>query len=307
VTSIDYVQPPVDAPDTRKGVNMKSRKTTSRSRRTFVGLICAVSLATVGGPLVMASGASAAPRVTTACPASAGDARLVRQIYLQILGRCPGGSESAYWVGRLGAGMARGAFAEAVDVSHENMVNNNVNPGFQGILGRAPTAAELTRWVRNIRNHHGDAVFGATLESSDEHYGHVAGADAAAKDQAWLTEAYMQILDRAPDAAGRAHFTAQLGSPSTPATRLKVALRLEISGENARDWVGAVYGAAFGRGPDPAGMQFWVNWLLGPGHFQTFRMWTTFLSSNEGYALAQTQPNPGAGATAARSLNQLRG
>ena len=58
-----------------------------------------------------------------------------------------------------------------------------------------------------------------------------------------------------------------------------------------------MYGAAFGRGPDASGVAYWVNWLLGPGHFQTFRMWTKFLSSNEGYALAQTQPNPPAGPT----------
>lgn len=286
---------------------MRSSKTTSRSRRTLVGLICAVSVATAGGPLVMTSGASAAPQVTTVCPASAGDGRLVRQIYFQILERCPGSSESSYWVGRLGAGLARGAFAEAVDVSHENMVKNNVDPGFLGIIGRPPTASERTFWVDQIRTRHGDAVFAATLESSNEHYADVAGANAAAKDQAWLTEAYMGILDRAPDGPGRAYFTAQLGSPSTEASRLQVALRLEISAENARDWVGAVYGAAFGRGPDPAGMEYWVNWLLGRGHFQTFRMWTTFLSSNEGYALAQTQPNPPSAPSAARRLNQLKG
>ena len=34
------------------------------------------------------------------------------------------------------------------------------------------------------------------------------------------------------------------------------------------------------------------QWLLGPGKWRTFHMWTSVLSSPEGYALAQTQPSP---------------
>jgi hypothetical protein len=187
--------------------------------------------------------------------------------------------------------MGRWEFAEAIDMSEENVVHNNVVPIFQEILGRAPSATELATWSASIRTNHADAGFIATLGSSDEAYAKLTG-DPTAKDQAWLVQAYNAILDRNPDAPGRAYYSSMLGAGgSTSATRLRVATALEYSAENAADWTGAVYGAAFGRGPD-AGIGFWIGWLMGPGHWQTFRMWTHFLASDEGYALAQTQPNP---------------
>jgi hypothetical protein len=35
---------------------------------------------------------------------------------------------------------------------------------------------------------------------------------------------------------------------------------------------------------------FWVDWLMGRGRWQTFRMWTFHLASDEAYRRAQTQP-----------------
>lgn len=225
------------------------------------------------------------------CPAAAGNARFVRFIYMKILQRCPDSGAATYWTSRLDAGMGRWAFAEAIDMSEENVVKNNVVPIFNEALKRAPTAGELAQWSSYIRTNHADAAFIAALLSSNEAYAMLVG-DHLAKDQAWLNLAYNTILDRNPDAPGGAHFTAMLGAGgSTQATRLAVALHLEYSAENAGGWVGAVYGAAFGRGPD-AGIGYWMGWLMGSGQWQTFRMWTHFLASNEGYALAQTQPNP---------------
>lgn len=257
------------------------------SRRTRLGLVCALAVAAIVGPLATAS--HAAP----ICPSATANGRFVRQIYLQILERCPDPTAATYWTTRLGGGLARGVFAETIDVSNENMVKNNVDPAFLSAFGRLPTASERSFWVDQVRRAHGDAVLNATLSSSDEHYSHIAGANPAAKDNTWLTEAFQNILDRPPDSGARTYFLGQLGpGASTEARRLRVALVLEFSEENAEDWVGAVYGAAFGRAPDGDGFGYWVGWLLGPGQFQTFRMWTQFLSSNEGYALAQTQPNP---------------
>ena len=51
-------------------------------------------------------------------------------------------------------------------------------------------------------------------------------------------------------------------------------------------------GVAFNRAPDQGGMDYWTGWLQGCGNWQTFRMWTAMLSSQEGFNLAQTQPNP---------------
>jgi len=230
------------------------------------------------------------PAADPTCPAPAGNARFVRYIYLSILERCPDAGADSYWTGRLDSGLGRWDFAEAIDMSDENIVNNNVVPIYQQILGRAPSSGELAQWSNYIRTNHADAGFIATLGSSDEFYAKVSAGAPNAVD-AWLTFAYDSILDRAPDPGGAAHFSAVLDAESTPQTRLDVAMALEHSAENAGDWTGAVYGAAFGRGPD-AGIGYWIGWLMGPGQWQTFRMWTQFLASSEGYTLAQTQPNP---------------
>jgi hypothetical protein len=124
------------------------------------------------------------------------------------------------------------------------------------------------------------------MYSTDEFY------DQFETPSEWLNAVYNAILERDADPTGGGYFGLMLGDAPTVAQRKQVTMILEHSGENAAGWTAAVYGAAFHRPPDTAGMDFWVGWLLGEGHFQTFRMWTSMLSSDEGYALAQTQPNP---------------
>ena len=199
----------------------------------FVGVM-ALAMVVSSGPAF----GSARTAPTPICPSATANGRFVRQIYLQILGRCPGSAAGSYWTGRVDRGLSRPAFAEAIDVSTENMGKNNVDPVFQSFLSRPPTSSERTFWVDNVRTRHGDAVIRATLASSAEHYAQIGGANAAAKDQAWLTEAYEFILDRAPDPHGAAYFTRQLGAGgSTVATRFKVALKMEFTSENAQGWI----------------------------------------------------------------------
>jgi hypothetical protein len=219
-------------------------------------------------------------------------------MYIQILGRCPESAASTYWTARLDAGLSRYGFAETLDMSDENVVSYNIEPLYDSILGRVPTQTEIAQWSTHLRTYHEDGMIVAALASSDEFYATVDGATAAEKDQAWLAFAYNGILDRDPDAAGASYFTGVLGTPSTAASRHLVASRLERSHENAIDWTGAVYGAAFNRPPDPSGFDYWVNWLSnGPGQWHTFQLWTHFLASNESYRIAQTQPNPPAAPT----------
>ena len=39
--------------------------------------------------------------------------------------------------------------------------------------------------------------------------------------------------------------------------------------------------------PDPAGIRSWTAWLTGSGGWQTFRLWTHLLSSDEAYRRSQ--------------------
>jgi hypothetical protein len=286
------------------------KRSPNRVRGLVAAAVCAATLAVSAGPLV--STATAAPVV---CPAAAGNARFVRFIFFSILERCPEAEASTYWTNQLNAGMPRWTFAELVDTSNENLIKNNAIPIFQGFLGRNPTAAEARAIARHIIAEHEDGKIVAAILASAEFYaiepGAPAGAEAArtpARDQTWLTQAFMAILDRGPGPESRAYFTRRLhasGPTSTVATRLRVASVLERSAENARDWTGAVFFAGLNRPPDAAGFAFWIKWLTGRGQWQTFRMWTHILSSNEAYNRAQTQPNPGEPGASARL--QVRG
>ncbi len=260
-----------------------------RIRRAALGALIAALLTFAAVPLATSAGAQTTDPI---CPAAPGNARFVRWIYLQILNRCPDVGGLAYWTAQLdGGNLGRGDMALIVDMSNENLVNNNVAPIYQQLLGRAPTQQELNDGVGDIRSHYTDTYLIARLAATDELYNMVPVGQGQTRDEAWLSFAYNGILDRNPDQAGMTHWLAVMGNPSTQATRLQVSTALEFSGENAGDWVGAVYGAAFQRAPDPNGFAYWKGFLLNQG-FQAFRMWTLFLSSNEAYTIAQNQPNP---------------
>ena len=277
---------------------MERREPRPAGRRALISVVamiaCATLVLTTAGALGDAAGAAPAGPAAM-CPADAGNARFVRWTYFQILGRCPDSGGLAFWTGMLDNGLPRDQFTDMVDMSDENLVNNNVVGIYEGILGREPTAQELSFWVARIRTIKADDELIATLAASDEFFSSDQispdGSTADQQNQSWITFAYNGILDRNPDEQGAAFFLALLGSPSTQASRFNVAFNyLERSDENTRDWVLAVYGAALVRAPDPAGGDFWVHWLAST--HQTFRMWTYFLASPESYDIAQTQPNP---------------
>jgi hypothetical protein len=273
--------------------------TTHQPRRRRRHVVVAGVLLAAGlllGPLTATAGAQPTAGVSEGspgpiCPADEGNARFVRFIYLNILFRCPDEAGLAYWTGRLDGGLPRGSFALTVDMSDENLVKNNVVPLYGGILNRAPSDAELQAGVADIRLRQADARLIARLFSSDEFYD-AFDPGAGDKDEAWIAAGYQNILDRSPDASGLAYFKSVLGSPSTAETRLKAALIMELSPENDAGWTFGAYFAGLNRPPDPAGFEYWTTWLAGPGQRRTFKMWTTVLSSPEGYARAQTQPNP---------------
>ena len=273
-----------------------STPTQPRRRLAAVaGLVLAAGL--LAGPLASTSGAQPSVGVAegappVACPAPEGNARFVRFIYLNILFRCPDAAGSAYWTDRLDSGYSRSAFTLAIDMSSENLVNNNVVPLYGGILQRDPTPAEVTDGVAEIRRLQWDGQLIARLFSSDEFYDGLDAPPGAERDEQWLTIGYNNILDRDPDPAGEAYYLGLMGSPSTAASRNRVASILEKSGENAQGWVFGAFFAGLNRPPDQAGFQYWTQWLRGPGQWRAFKMWTLILSSNEGYNRAQTQPSP---------------
>ena len=265
--------------------------------RRLAAVVCSVAfLATL---TAVAQPAGAVPRgAPPTCPAAAGNARLVRYVYLNILSRCPDSGGLAYWTGRLDGGLSRPAFTEAIDTSNENLVRNNAIPLYQDFLGRPPTAAETSSMVAYLRANHQDGPIIATILASDEFYDQIvpsskATPDKVAHDAAWLDTAYRIIVERPVNSGGAAYWQRTFGADgSSAAERFKVTYSLEHTKSNAISWVTGIYFASLGRPPDPAGLDHWVRYLQGAGQWQTFRLYTRFLATSEAYRLAQTQPNP---------------
>lgn len=238
---------------------------------------------------------AAAPRgAPPACPASAGNARYVRFLYREILDRCPDAAGLAHWTSRLDAGASRWGVAELIDTSTENLGRNNIDQLYPLLLDRPPTPAERAAGIGRLRSGHENATLTADLLASEEGYAlHGTGATAGERDRAWLAFAYARILDRAPDPRGEAFFLGYFApTGSTASRRHLVAMGLEHSYPNATSWVKAAMAEALGRPADPRGLDYWRAWLTDParGRWQTFRLWTHQLASDEAYRRAQTQP-----------------
>jgi hypothetical protein len=249
-----------------------------------------------GGAALAGTAGAGAPPSTPICPSSTANGRFVRYLYLNIMFRCPDASGGAYWTAKLDNGTPRSAVSNALDMSTENVVDNNVMPLYHDLLGRVPTSTELASGVDSIRSTRSDADLISFLISKDEVFSHYASFND------WLNDVYEGVLDRPADTNGLNFFNDYVSDPSTAGERRGVVKTLEHSPENAADWTAAAMGAAFGRGPDQGGMAYWTGWLQGEGHWQTFRMWTLMLASSEGYALAQTQPNPEEHSAAPRAM-----
>ncbi|MFN8019539.1 MAG: DUF4214 domain-containing protein [Acidimicrobiales bacterium] len=268
----------------------------TRSRRALGAVLAALAVAAMA-PAAAASAAPARPAApaaprTTSCPAPAGNARYVRFIYLEILHRCPDAGARAFWIPRLDAGLERWRFAEAVDASNENLGKNNVDQLYPLLVGRAPTAAERQAGIDTLRARRENATLTAALISSAEAYAaHTSAGTVAERDREWLAFAYNRMLDRAPDANGQAFYLGYFSpAGSTREQRRTVAMGLERSRPNLLSWVRAAMSEALGRTPDSKGVDYWMSWTVTKGQWQTFRLWTTLLASNEAYQRSQLQP-----------------
>jgi len=191
-----------------------------------------------------------ATTTTTMPPAATGDA-WVTAAYTDLLGRAPSATELADAVGRLGNGTSRATIAGELAHSPE-WVGHLVDGYYEDTLGRHADAAGLAFWVGEIRS-------GALTEqqvavefyASAEYYAGLGGGT----DEGWVTALYEALLDRTPDAAGLAHWTAAVADDG----RVAVAGAFHDSAESRRARVGALYQALLGRPADAAGLTYWAG------------------------------------------------
>ena len=154
-------------------------------------------------------------------------------------------------------------FAEAIADTSER---GSVTRLHESLLERAPTAAELDVWMRTLAG-------AASLEDVTQAIlasGELAGQVPQANDAyiAWL---YAQVLGRAADAGGLAHWTAALASGDISRAQLALALvdsdeKLQADASNQLAFSATdvavlirMYAALHDRAPDLDGLNFWID------------------------------------------------
>ena len=96
--------------------------------------------------------------------------------------------------------------------------------------------------------------------------------------QAWISQAYRDLLHREVDPAGLTFFTNQIDNGLS---RFNATLIIENSTEYRTDYIDSVYTQALGRHVDPAGLNYFLG-LLSNGD-TLFDVRARILSSTEFY------------------------
>ena len=190
------------------------------------------------------------------------DARLfAMQQYRDFLAREGDAAGIDFWTGRVGAGQPRA-----------NVIGDFLSsPEFQGVIApvarlyfafflRVPDYQGLTYWIARYRG-------GDSLESIADYFAaspEFAQTYGALDNGAFVDRVYENVLDRAPEAAGRAFWKGELDSGAR--TRGEVMLGFSESGEyrqavSSQVYVTLTYTGMLQRGPDPNGFDFWVDYL----------------------------------------------
>lgn len=121
---------------------------------------------------------------------------------------------------------------------------------YQDTLGRPGEPAGVAFWVEQLRSgRRSVAQVAASFYASAEYHSGIGGGT----DETWITDLYVKVLGRSPDAAGLAYWVGQ----AEVAGRTSVAYRIYQSPESARTRVSGLYEALLGRSPDPSGLSFW--------------------------------------------------
>ena len=114
-------------------------------------------------------------------------------------------------------------------------------------------------------------IFGTTKNGGASSFGTVFEVSVAASltpNQVFVTNIYQQLLNRAPDPAGLAHWASLLDSGVSPSA-VVLAIEQAPSNEYYTDVVTALFQHYLKRAPDAGGLKIWVNQLIGGGSIES--------------------------------------
>jgi hypothetical protein len=169
---------------------------------------------------------------------------LVTALYQDILGRTPDAAGRALFVGQLQAGATRQSVALSLLNSREYL-GHVVDGLYQDYLNRPADAAGRQYWVDRLAGGLSQDAVAAGLLGSAE-YSLLHGSN-----DAFVTALYQDVLGRAADTGGRAHFLARLQSG---ASRGAVIGDLLASEERSRLIVQDAYVQTLNRAADSSGL-----------------------------------------------------
>ena len=181
----------------------------------------------------------------TAVDPTAAYAAFVNAAYQDVLGRAADQTALDFWTQASQLEMVRLPLAEALTHSPEYHAEL-VRQTYQQTLGRPADAAGLGFWTSLMQQGVGEEPLQAALVASNEFYARSGGDNAS-----WLNAVFQQELNRSPDAAGAAYWSARLAAG---ASRFEAAAAVALSNEHARREVADDFQHYLGRAPDEAAL-----------------------------------------------------
>ena len=217
---------------------------------------------TVTGTSVFDSTKSASA-VVTVFPTAGGifdNAKYVKRLYIDFLGRTPDAAGAAFWLNRITSNTetARQVGQDFFNSPEFKVTGLTVANAYVGLLGRDPDYPGFVFWLTQIRNGQSSASLFTTFVTSPEFvatYGNTT-------DTQYIQLLYLNTLLRAATASDLAFWVPQVAAQGRAAIAGFFVQSDEFSLRfRARQLSNLLYLGFLGRTPDPLGRQFWTNEL----------------------------------------------
>jgi hypothetical protein len=175
---------------------------------------------------------------------NAQDVLWLQRIYQDVLGRNGDSpNDLGSWLGALHGGTTHTAVATAI-LSSTEMFNRTITQLYERLLGRQPTASELTTASALLQRDGRIAELATQLVASPEYFA-LHGSD----NTQWVTGLYQDLLGRTPSTAEVQFWMGQLNSH---ATLTQVASQFTGGLEFQQDYVRAIFTIYLHRAPTTA-------------------------------------------------------
>ncbi len=183
-------------------------------------------------------------------------ARYVRQLYLDVLGRAADPAGLAYCVALLNFGVSRSTLASMIVSGHEYHVKM-IDGVYRQLMQRGVDGQGGAYWGGMLDNGTPVEDIEAIIMGSDEYY-----ARAGRTPNGFVNKMFQDVLNRTPDAGGRAYFVQLLGQG---VSRGAIAGSITWSAEAIGIRVNSYYQMLLAHDADPSARNFLV-YLIGHGH-----------------------------------------